>query len=243
MAIEALFKAAAEVTKEVGKNISKGASNLDKRKTNGLSDVGKISTLDKAKDIVDVDKRINSDGKDKTTRPEAIEKDKLSPKDIAKLLNIGISPGILDKIECIGDVFRIKTDNYKLADQKHPNTNVPFKTKIVDILGTKIEGVFPEFKSKFDTVLPEDKIRAKDKEQFDYCNQKLKDAIQKNPKLRQQFTERQIAQIEGGHTPSGYLWHHNEERGKMQLVDAREHQGTSHTGGRAIWGGGKDARS
>ena len=243
MALEAFFKAAVETSTEVGKDIGRGLSSIDKRKPEGMSDVGKITTWDKAKEIVNLDKRINSDGQDRTTRSDTIEKNKLSPKDISKLLSIGVSSGILDKIECIGDTYKIRTDNSRLVDQKHPNTKVPFKSKTVDILGTKIEGVFPDFKSKFDTVLPEHKIKAKDKDQFDYCNQKLKDAIQKNPGLKKQFSERQIAQIESGQTPSGFIWHHNEERGKMQLVDAREHIGTSHTGGRAIWGGGKDARS
>ena len=42
-------------------------------------------------------------------------------------------------------------------------------------------------------------------------------------------------------TPSGYVWHHNEETGKMQLVKVEDHDrtqgGAAHTGGKALWGG------
>ena len=51
-----------------------------------------------------------------------------------------------------------------------------------------------------------------------------------------------MADIEDGYTPDGYTWHHNEEKGKMQLVDTDIHSQTRHTGGRNIWGGGTENR-
>ena len=55
-------------------------------------------------------------------------------------------------------------------------------------------------------------------------------------------TAEQIEQIkEGvidGSAPDGFVWHHNEEEGVIQLVDRVTHERTGHMGGRAIWGGG-----
>ena len=70
----------------------------------------------------------------------------------------------------------------------------------------------------------------------------LKEAVQENPELRKQFSERQLEQIENGNKPSGFIWHHNENRGVMQLVDANTHLENGHTGGKAIWGGGSKER-
>lgn len=64
----------------------------------------------------------------------------------------------------------------------------------------------------------------------------------KNPQLKNKFTVEQLEDIELGDIPDGFTWHHNEEVGKMQLVDTVTHNKTGHTGGRNIWGGGSDAR-
>lgn len=132
--------------------------------------------------------------------------------------------------------------NENLAGDVHPITGVPFETKIVEIDGVKIEVVVPRFDSQIDVQLPKELYKASDKEQFDYCNEKLKEEIKKNPELRAKFDETQLQQIEDGKTPEGFVWHHNEEQGKMQLVDAETHQKTGHTGGKSLWGGGSDYR-
>ncbi|QUG40137.1 HNH endonuclease [Psychrobacillus sp. INOP01] len=45
-----------------------------------------------------------------------------------------------------------------------------------------------------------------------------------------------------GIIPQTLTWHHNQQPGEMQIVDYFEHQSASHTGGRAIWGGGEAGR-
>ena len=45
-----------------------------------------------------------------------------------------------------------------------------------------------------------------------------------------------------GTAPDGYVWHHNEECGKIQLVEYDLHAHTGHTGGRSVWGGGNENR-
>lgn len=56
------------------------------------------------------------------------------------------------------------------------------------------------------------------------------------PELATKFTRKEIELLEAGKVPQTLTWHHNQQPGKMQIVDYFEHQSASHTGGRAIWG-------
>ena len=137
----------------------------------------------------------------------------------------------------------IPTINEGLVGQTYSGTNIEYKKHTFMLDGEKVDGVFPKFDSKFDTILPKDLRNASDTEQFKYCTQQLTKQIEKNPELSKQFTSRQLEQIKNGEPRiSGVTWHHNEIPGKMQLVDASEHNTCRHTGGRSIWGGGSDCR-
>lgn len=139
--------------------------------------------------------------------------------------------------------YEIHTRNESLEGDRHPITGVPFERKTVeDSDGNEVTGVFPEFDSDFDAQLPEDLYEASDKDQFAECNRQLKEAVEKDPELVKKFTPEQLEQIKNGDTPDGYTWHHNEEKGKMQLVDSDIHAKTGHTGGKTIWGGGNENR-
>lgn len=139
--------------------------------------------------------------------------------------------------------YEIHTRNESLEGDRHPITGVKFERKTVeDSDGNEVTGVFPEFDSDFDAQLPEDLYEASDKDQFAECNKQLKEAVEKDPELVKEFTPEQLEQIKNGDTPDGYTWHHNEEKGKMQLVDSDIHAKTGHTGGKTIWGGGNDNR-
>ena len=139
--------------------------------------------------------------------------------------------------------YEIHTRNESLEGDRHPITGVKFERKtVVDSDGNEVTGVFPEFDSDFDAQLPEDLYEASDKDQFAECNKQLKEAVEKDPELAKEFTPEQLEQIKNGATPDGYTWHHNEEKGKMQLVDSDIHAKTGHTGGKTIWGGGNDNR-
>ena len=138
---------------------------------------------------------------------------------------------------------KIKTINDSLEGQNHPETGVPYENKVVETdTGEKVEGVFPQFESKFDAQLPEELEQATDKMQFDECNRLLKERCDSDPEFKSQFDSDQQADIDEGRTPEGYTWHHSEEKGKMQLVDSDIHWETRHTGGRYIWGGGSENR-
>lgn len=121
----------------------------------------------------------------------------------------------------------IKTINENLKDQNHPVTDVPFKEKtVVTDKGEELIGVFPEFESVYDVQLPEDLYLESDGKQFKECNRQLKEDFESNSELAKRFDEEQLDQIKNGETPDGYTWHHNEKRGKMQLVDSEIHAKT-----------------
>ena len=160
----------------------------------------------------------------------------------AKLDEGGMSKVNIDK--CTGDdagKVYLKTINEDKVGQTGEN-GVPYERKTIDVNGADIVGVFPQFDSKCDVQLPDDLYKASDAKQADACNQKLQEDVDNDPELAKQFTNEQREQIRNGETPDGYTWHHNEEPGKMQLVKTEDHQKNSHTGGKSIWGGGKENR-
>lgn len=136
-------------------------------------------------------------------------------------------------------VIHYKTDCQDKEGQT-AECGVRYERKTFEYNGVKIEGVFPVFDSAFDTTLDEKDYQSSNGRQFSECNKKLKEAIERDPELKKQFTEEQLADIENGDTPRGYTWHHSEEPGKMQLVKTEDHDkrigGAAHTGGNSIWG-------
>lgn len=141
------------------------------------------------------------------------------------------------------NVKQLRFPNQDISE--HPITQVPFKE--YEILnpetGEKEIRKFPEFDTPFETKLPEEKINATDSEQFQDCTEQLSKQCQENPEwAKENFSEEQLEDIKNGYTPEGYTWHHHQEPGKMQLVDTDIHSKTAHTGGKAIWGGGKELR-
>lgn len=134
-------------------------------------------------------------------------------------------------------VIHYKTDRCDLEGKTSEN-GVPYERRRIVINGVTIEGVFPKFESVFDTELAPDNLKTK--AYAKECNAALKEAIANDPELRSKFTPEQIKDIEEGRTPTGYVWHHNEEPGKMQLVKRENHDraigGAAHTGGNSLWG-------
>lgn len=136
-----------------------------------------------------------------------------------------------------------RTINDKYEGRYVPGTDVKMERQVtMNEHGEKVEGVFPEFDSVFDAELPQSEWQASDVKHKSIANEQLKEAIQNDPELAGKFTEVQKEQINDGLVPKGYVWHHHETPGKLQLVDANTHQHVRHTGGRSIWGGGSDHR-
>ncbi|MCT4697576.1 HNH endonuclease [Tenacibaculum haliotis] len=140
-------------------------------------------------------------------------------------------------------IERINTINSHLEGIIHPESGIPYVKDIVKLRdGRIIEGVFPEFKSFADIQLPEGLLQETDRNQMGNCNEQLKEMLDKNPELREKFTERQLEQIDAGYKPEGYTWHHHQQVGKMQLVESSVHDVSRHTGGKSLWGGGRANR-
>lgn len=168
---------------------------------------------------------------------ELTEDDKNNLKETLQWSNKQISKCTIDE----DGVIHYRTDREDMEGKISEN-GILYERKTVDIHGIKVQGVFPVFDSAFDAQLPDDLEKASNAHQFKDCNNQLKEAIENNPELRDNFTEEQLEEIKDGDTPSGYVWHHNEEPGKMQLVKIEDHDrtqgGAAHTGGKALWGGG-----
>ncbi|MDO4325859.1 MAG: HNH endonuclease [bacterium] len=139
-------------------------------------------------------------------------------------------------------VTQLNTRNSSLEGKEHEKTGVRFERKTVeDGDGNKVEGVFPQFESKVDIELPEDLQKESFEKQKAYLNEALQDFCDEeygDPSIRGNFTAEELEDISYGIMPEGYVWHHNEEKGIMQLVDAETHDKTAHTGGMSIWGCG-----
>lgn len=182
-----------------------------------------------------------------------IEKENLTPKFFQEMPNVSDNDiknanNILEDKNKSNELPTryIITRNESLEGDNHPITGVLFERKTVEVNGENIEGVFPVFDAIYEAKLPKDMYEKSDKEQFKECNNQLYKDIEQYPVLKNQFNEEQLEQIKygtiDGTAPDGYVWHHNEEAGKMQLVDFETHTKTGHTGGRSIWGGGNSNR-
>ncbi len=139
------------------------------------------------------------------------------------------------------------TKNESLEGDVHPITGVEFEKKIIEnVNGENIEGVFPNFESEFDAKLDKELYGESDYIQFKECNKQLYEKIENDADFRGKFSEETIEQIKDGikdgSAPDGYVWHHSETPGKVQLVDSTIHAQTGHTGGRTVWGGGNENR-
>ena len=224
----------------------------------GLEDsVRKLEKMGKVSDLVDVNQELRNAQKmiadlesvkqmldsDSSVKRKSVSE---TSSNVIEQTEVKISENISKIPE---ETTKIKTRNISLNNSAHHKTGVPYKTKIVhDEKGQPVEVVVPVFDSVYDTYLPEGAHRASDKTQFEYCNRGLYDVIfnseskNYNPEIAQNFNKKQLTQIQNGHTPKGYTWHHDAEPCKMQLVASNTHGNSGHTGGRTIWGGGKGFR-
>ncbi|MYD63434.1 MAG: HNH endonuclease [Gemmatimonadetes bacterium] len=144
--------------------------------------------------------------------------------------------------EILEETKQIFTINEHLEGTVHPETNVPFAIKEIEIDGESRLGVFPDFSASYEAQLPETLHEASDYEQATHCNEQLSQSYENGSLDTEQFTDRQLEQIRNGDKPEGYIWHHHEDSGRMQLVPSDIHEKTGHTGGRSLWGGGSESR-
>ncbi|MEH7235360.1 HNH endonuclease [Bacillus sp. JJ1562] len=168
-------------------------------------------------------------------------------KNIGKVAVIStLAVGVVDVIDGVdvADAEEVSTRNDALAGDVHPETNIPFIEKTVEVPDGTIVGTFPVFESVYDVQLQEDMYLQSDSVHFTYANYELYEAIESNQALSQELglNSTDIQQLAQGNTPEGFTWHHAEEAGLLQLVDEETHHNTGHTGGRELWGGGAEYR-
>jgi hypothetical protein len=120
--------------------------------------------------------------------------------------------------------------NVRLAGQRHPETGVVFDQR-----------GFPIFDdiAIYDTRFASDAFRnASYQRQMRMATIDLRQQIQNNPQLANQFSVEQRAAIQRGSRNIPELtWHHHQDTGRMQLVPREEHIFTGHVGGGAIASG------
>lgn len=107
-----------------------------------------------------------------------------------------------------------------------------------------IEACLYNFLNVFVTISPDD-AAALDKYFEPMQKATLYIGLQKqarNPLKRKQFTSKEIALLIKGKELKHYIWHHDAEPGKIQLVNRCIHDKTPHTGGRCIWGATSEHR-
>lgn len=98
----------------------------------------------------------------------------------------------------------VKLRNGKLAGENHPTTGVPFD-----------ENGLPDFSN------------------FLY-EEGTNDVMIKSTGSRNGDVKKANARAGYDSTPEGYVWHHHQDKGRMQLVRKDAHTGTGHTGGVSI---------
>ena len=207
----------------------------------GATNAALFLVKDIAKDISD-----NISEEKKAQLSEIVNTRELTPEEVKDLQQkTGWSEAKIQrncKIDENG-VIHYKTTNQHLEGKTSVN-GISYKRVRFEYNGVTIEGVFPEFNSAFDFNL--DISDYKSNAYAKICNEQLKVAVEENPDLRNFFTEQQLQDIAEGITPTGFVWHHNEKPGLMQLVKRVDHDKTlyndtpgitpAHTGGSSIWG-------
>lgn len=105
---------------------------------------------------------------------------------------------------------------------------------------------FPQFDSKADIYLDPKHINSKNEaEHFREANEQVAKALENDPSLadRMGLNPEQVQFFKDGknfdRSPPDLTWNHHQDAGKMELVDREIHSTFPHTGGMAIWGGGR----
>ncbi len=110
-----------------------------------------------------------------------------------------------------------------MAGKTHPVTGIPY-----DLKGNPIF----DSVAAFDVKLPSDwALSVKAGTHKSAATRELAKAIESNPTLKAKFDSVQLQDIAlGEKTIEGYIWHHHQDIGRMQLIPAFEHIKTGHTG-------------
>ena len=142
--------------------------------------------------------------------------------------------------ETLSDYVPMVTRNQSLENGIHPKTGVKFVRKYLDLSdGRKVTGVFPKFHSYADITLPKEYWKSNFNDQKEYLTKALQEMLNtsdRKKQLKKMFNKEELADIAEGVIPEGFVWHHSETEGLMQLVEESIHAATGHDGGMSLWG-------
>lgn len=103
--------------------------------------------------------------------------------------------------------------------------------------GTKFDEMgFPKFKVFHTIKLKREHWNKTREHHFYYASKELYKQALKNKALRSKFTKKELEMFKNGLVPPRFTWHHNQEKGVMQLVEFKIHSEVNHIGGFSIWG-------
>jgi len=177
--------------------------------------------------------RTNADGSKNYIDPNAVE----------KLNNPNSKPTLTSDGKKVIPIGKTESEAITIRNKRNLDAN-GYLHKDGKSLKYDANG-FPEFNSKFDTVIGDEHIGSgKDKLHFEAANKNLAKQLKDNPNLAKEIglTDEQVnfflKEPPEKMAPDGLTWHHHQDTGRMQLVDRVEHDTFKHTGGMSIWGGG-----
>ena len=134
--------------------------------------------------------------------------------------------------ETVANVEKYLNNNKgRLINQKYAGTTDTNGVER-DVLGFPI---FDDNAKAFQFNLKKQYLVADDTTQFKQGVEALQKAINEG-KIDGSLFEGKIDASTG--RIEGYIWHHNQVTGKMQLIARDVHEGSRHTGGNPLWGGG-----
>ena len=131
----------------------------------------------------------------------------------------------------------IPIQSYSSRDSMVPHGSIPGVEVRIDSEG------FPVFDVGIDVMMPYDRFGCSDNVQFRFCNREVANRVSADPVFRAALPP-DLQQLYSAafktNAPSGWVWHHHQDAGRMQLVRSRDHDAVvvwrvSHTGGAAIW--------
>lgn len=121
--------------------------------------------------------------------------------------------------------IKVKKGIPSMADRKNSQTGILFDS----------DG-FPKFKAIAEIQLPR-KYWKKDRQtHFYHASKILYGKISRSARLAKKFSRKDITTFKRGDLPSKYTWHHHQDKGVLQLVDANIHAKVRHNGGFSLWG-------
>lgn len=160
-------------------------------------------------------------------------------------------PMVLEQIVNGKSPVKISTINEGLKGLS--KNGVLFSERIITLQsGVKVKGVFAKFPSIFKINLPKQNYLDTDVKQMNYAFLKFQRKLALDPTLQKMFPKDVVEEIlsrklkrvnEPIYGIKGYIWHHSEQMGVLELVPTELHNSVKHTGGKAIWGGGSQLRS